>query len=340
MGRGIQTNRNCIVISSLFYLVTSSEFWLNFGYTIGRVLLGFGLSLFLGAVFGILAGLSHKAYEIIKPMVVIIESVPPIIWIIFAILWFGLGNLPVIFAIMSIVTQIIILNLSHGIQDIDPLLLEMTRSFSIKKRTSIARALAIEPDLILMDEPFSDLDFPLRLLLIDHLKAIFQIKNEPLILELPSYRKPLAKNVFVKGWIRMKDFVYIVIPLLALGGIAYGILKILNITGTIVEPLSPITLWLGLPPVMIIPLVFGFLQKDLTGAMLISVLGSKISLVLTPIQIYTFGIASTIGVPCIIALGMLVKEFGCKKATILTMISILYGILWAGFIERLMKLFP
>lgn len=123
------------VFSSLFYLVTSSEFWLNLGYTIGRVLFGFGLSLLLGAVFGILAGLSHKAYEIIKPMVVIIESVPPIIWIIFSILWFGLGNVPVIFAIMSIVTPIIILNLSHGIQDIDPLLLEMTRSFTIKKRT-------------------------------------------------------------------------------------------------------------------------------------------------------------------------------------------------------------
>ncbi len=122
------------VFSSLFYLMNSLEFWLNLGYTIGRALLGFGLSLLLGAVFGILAGLSQKVYEIIKPIVVIIESVPPIIWIIFAILWFGLGNMPVIFAIMSIVTPIIILNLAHGIQDIDPLLLEMTRSFSIKKR--------------------------------------------------------------------------------------------------------------------------------------------------------------------------------------------------------------
>jgi hypothetical protein len=171
--------------------VTSSEFWLNFGYTIGRVLLGFGLSLFLGAVFGILAGLSHKAYEIIKPMVVIIESVPPIIWIIFAILWFGLGNLPVIFAIMSIVTPIIILNLSHGIQDIDPLLLEMTRSFSIKKRISIARALAIEPDLILMDEPFSDLDFPLRLLLIDHLKEILKAEFRTVLYVTHDIREAL-----------------------------------------------------------------------------------------------------------------------------------------------------
>jgi ferrous iron transport protein B len=171
------------------------------------------------------------------------------------------------------------------------------------------------------------------------IKKIIHIKSEPLLLELPPYRKPLIKNVLAKSWVRMKDFVYIVIPLLALGGIAYGILEILGLTDIIVGPLSPITAWLGLPVVTIIPLVFGFLQKDLTGAMLISVLGSKISLALTPLQIYTFGIASTIGIPCIIALGMLIKEFRFKKAIGLTITSIIYGLLFAGGLWRIVSFF-
>lgn len=170
-------------------------------------------------------------------------------------------------------------------------------------------------------------------------KKFFKIKSEPLLLELPSYRKPLAKNVLVKSWFRMKDFVYIVIPLLALGGIIYGILKIYNLTEIIIEPFSSITVWLGLPSVTIVPLVFGFLQKDLTGAMLVSVLGSQISLVLTQLQIYTFGIASCIGIPCIIAWGMLVREFGFKKATGLTISSIIYGIFWAGIIWRVIAFY-
>ena len=169
-------------------------------------------------------------------------------------------------------------------------------------------------------------------------KAIY-IKSEPLLLELPPYRKPLIKNVLAKSWIRMKDFVYIVIPLLVLGGIAYGILNITGFTKRIVEPLSPITTWLGLPAATIIPLVFGFLQRDLTGAMLLSVLGSKISLALTPLQIYTFGIASTIGIPCIIALGMLTREFGFKKAIVLTITSIAYGLLFAGLVWRIISIF-
>ena len=169
------------------------------------------------------------------------------------------------------------------------------------------------------------------------IKKVIKIQSEPLLLELPPYRKPLFKNVFAKSWIRMRDFMYIVIPLLALGGIAYGILDTSGLTHIVVEPLSPITTWLGLPTITIIPIIFGFLQKDLTGAMLFSVLGSETSSVLTPLQIYTFGVATTIGIPCMIALGMLIKEFGFKRAIVLTITSIAFGLLFAGLVWRIIS---
>ena len=170
------------------------------------------------------------------------------------------------------------------------------------------------------------------------IKKIIKIKSEPLLLELPPYRRPLIKNVLAKSWLRMKDFLYIVMPLLVIGGIAYGILDILGLTKSIVGPFLPITAWLRLPALTIIPLIFGFLQKDLTGAMLLSVLGNKISLVLTPLQIFTFGLASSIGIPCIIAFGMLAKEFGFKRSMLLTVTSIGYGLLVAGLAWRIISL--
>jgi ferrous iron transport protein B len=168
------------------------------------------------------------------------------------------------------------------------------------------------------------------------IKKIIPVKIEPLILELPPYRKPIIENVFAKSWVRMKDFVYIVMPLLTIGGIIYGILNAAGVTASIIKPLSPITMWLGLPAVTIIPLFFGFLQKDLTGAMLISVLGGNVSFALSPLQLYTFGVASTVGIPCVIALGMLGKEFGLKKSLILTVVSVSYGLLVAGLIRRIL----
>jgi len=171
------------------------------------------------------------------------------------------------------------------------------------------------------------------------IKKLYHVSREPLLLELPPYRKPLAGNILAKGWFRMKDFIYVVIPLLMAGGAVYGILDAYNITHMVVQPLSVITSWLGLPDVTIIPLTFGFLQKDLTGAMLVSVLGSNISSVLTPVQIYTFGVASAIGIPCINAFAMLIREFGFRRAVSLTTVSIGYGILFAGLLLRIIFIF-
>lgn len=170
-------------------------------------------------------------------------------------------------------------------------------------------------------------------------KKIFSVKSDPLLLELPPYRKPLLENILAKSWIRMKDFVYIVVPLLVLGGITYGILDLFDVPNLIVKPLSPFTAWLGLPAVTIIPLIFGFLQKDLTAPMLISVLGINISQALSPVQIYTFGLATVIGIPCINALGMLAKEFGFRIAMFLTIVSIVYSFLFAGLSWRIISLF-
>jgi len=183
--------------------------------------------------------------------------------------------------------------------------------------------------------------FLLFLITAKALNLVIPPEEHYLIEELPPYRRPLLKNMLVKAWVRMADFVYIVIPLLIGGGILYGVIDYYNLVRPIVGPFSFLTVnWLRLPAETIIPLIYGFLQKDLVLAMLANALGTTdFSLVMTPLQLFTFGLASTFQIPCIIAFSMLAKEFGIKRAVTIEVVAFAYGMFWAGVIARLIGLF-
>ncbi len=74
--------------------------------------------------------------------------------------------------------------------------------------------------------------------------------------------------------------------------------------------------------------------------MLMSALGTENGLILlTNIQLYTFGVITSIGVPCVIALGMMFKEYGIKNSLIIFISVLLYNILIASISWRIAILF-
>jgi ferrous iron transport protein B len=74
-------------------------------------------------------------------------------------------------------------------------------------------------------------------------------------------------------------------------------------------------------------------------SMLANALGTTNFSVMTNLQLFTFGLASTFQVPCIVAFGMLIREFGFKRAFLILILSFFYGMLWTGLITRLLGMF-
>ena len=71
--------------------------------------------------------------------------------------------------------------------------------------------------------------------------------------------------------------------------------------------------------------------------MLAAYLGStSFSDVLTPQQMITLSVVSMFYVPCIATISVLWKEYGWKKALIVCILEIVFAIILAGLVKRLL----
>jgi len=153
-----------------------------------------------------------------------------------------------------------------------------------------------------------------------------------MVMEMPPLRRPLAKPLLSKTWLRMKGFILFATPLLLFGSFIIGILQVSGAMSVITEPLSPLTTgWLGLPAVAIIPLIYGFVRKEGALVLLVALAGtSDLSLFMSPLQLFVFALVVTIYVPCLATIAVLKKELGVKTAAAITISTFLISLLLGG----------
>jgi ferrous iron transport protein B len=161
-----------------------------------------------------------------------------------------------------------------------------------------------------------------------------------MIMEMPEYRMPQLKNVLVKTWIRVKDFVWIAFPLIVLGSVVLGLLKDYGLLEIINKPFSfIITGWLMLPAVAGITLIYGILRKEMALALLF-VLGGSSQLLsfMSPVQIFVFTIVVALYIPCLGTFAVLRHEFGWKKSLLIALATIILAFAIGGIAGRLFLL--
>jgi ferrous iron transport protein B len=168
------------------------------------------------------------------------------------------------------------------------------------------------------------------------------LPGEPteLIMEMSDYRVPHIKTVVKQTWFRLREFIVMAFPLIIVGSIIIKIAEVANLLEPIATIFSPVTVaWLGLPTVTGIALIFGVLRKELTLIMLASLFGTtNFALVMTPAQMIVFTLVVMLYIPCVATIGALVKEFGWKKAGIITVTEILLALLLGGIAFRILTI--
>ena len=181
------------------------------------------------------------------------------------------------------------------------------------------------------------LGFILAILVSKAFSKLIRAYEETILVEdVPPLRVPQIENALIKSWLRFKYFFLIVTPFIVFGAIIYALLDYYALAPIIVSPFKPLAAFLKIPPALLIPLFYGFLQKDLVISMLAAILGTlDFPSVLTNKQIMIFSMASTYQIPCIIALGAMCREIGAIKAILLWLILYLIGLTVAGLYAAL-----
>ncbi len=93
-----------------------------------RLLIGLGISLVLGSALGILLAKSKTADETLGTVILALQSVPSIVWLPLAIMWFGMNEVSVIFVVILGGTFVMTLNMRVGIKNVSPLFIRAAQT--------------------------------------------------------------------------------------------------------------------------------------------------------------------------------------------------------------------
>jgi NitT/TauT family transport system permease protein len=117
-------------------LFINEEFIRIVGATILRGLIGFFISFLLALILGIAAGIHDSFYAFLQPILVTIRSTPVISFILLALIWFDVSQVPVFIALLTMF-PFICTNIIDGIRNVNPKLLVLAKVYRVKTRNII-----------------------------------------------------------------------------------------------------------------------------------------------------------------------------------------------------------
>ena len=116
---------------TLFIMLQDDDVLKNIEITTYRAAIGFSLSLVIGSVLGLLAGFFTTASMMSRPIVTILVGMPPIAWIVLAMIWFGMGDESVIFTVIVASFPIVFVGALQGTRTLEDNLDMMAKSFHL-----------------------------------------------------------------------------------------------------------------------------------------------------------------------------------------------------------------
>lgn len=126
-----------LTYQSLVKIVKSDQFFLVILLTLKKLSIGLLGSVTVGSILGVLMGKYLSIKNIFEPIIYFIQATPPILYLMLAMIWFGLDGQATIFIIFIASLPIMAINIEEGLNNIDPKLIELGNIFKFTKMEMI-----------------------------------------------------------------------------------------------------------------------------------------------------------------------------------------------------------
>lgn len=120
-----------LVIDTLIEQLKTPRVYSALWSTVWKTLVVLLLGTLIGIVIGFFMGINDTVYEIVRPLFMVIQSIPVVSWLAFVVFLWGVGfKGPILISTLSILPDIVFTTAS-GIKNIDGKLLEMVKLYKV-----------------------------------------------------------------------------------------------------------------------------------------------------------------------------------------------------------------
>jgi NitT/TauT family transport system permease protein len=107
--------------------------YFHIGITLGRILIAFAAAMLAGIGIGLTMGLRRIFENSLMALIPLMLTMPTILMVFLATLWFGFSEVGSLVAVMGVVTPFVAVNMYEGAKAMDKSLVDMAKSFKARK---------------------------------------------------------------------------------------------------------------------------------------------------------------------------------------------------------------
>lgn len=122
------------VWESLLLMIERDSLFNAVFYSMRRAVIGYLLSIVIGAFIGVVMAKFRGFRDIVKPVILGIQTLPSVCWVPFALLWFGLKEGAIIFVIIAGSAFSVALSVDSAIRNVNPLYIKAAKTMGADER--------------------------------------------------------------------------------------------------------------------------------------------------------------------------------------------------------------